>query len=263
MLRDQKADEPVQALVHVVLSRRQPRAAPRPEGVRRQIQGQVRRRLRGVPRVGAAAHDREGRHARGHAADADQSAARGQSRTLATRCGRGTRSTPTRRSCSPAWPRCTPASPNTPTSRSAASSTTWSRPGSSTTRSSSTARTTARRVRERPNGSVNENKFFNGYPDELSENMKYLDKLGEPRHLQPLPDGLGGGVLHAVPDVQALLAVRRRHLRPAGDLTGRKASRRRARCVTSTTTPPTSCRPSSTSRPGDARRSTAASSSIR
>jgi arylsulfatase A-like enzyme len=31
-----------------------------------------------------------------------------------------------------------------------------------------------------PNGSVNENKFFNGYPDELSENMKYLDVLGGP-----------------------------------------------------------------------------------
>jgi arylsulfatase A-like enzyme len=29
-----------------------------------------------------------------------------------------------------------------------------------------------------PNGSVNENKFFNGYPDELSENLKYLDVLG-------------------------------------------------------------------------------------
>jgi arylsulfatase len=29
-----------------------------------------------------------------------------------------------------------------------------------------------------PNGSVNENKFFNGYPDELSENMKLLDVLG-------------------------------------------------------------------------------------
>ena len=29
-----------------------------------------------------------------------------------------------------------------------------------------------------PNGSVNENKFFNGYPDELSENMKYLNTLG-------------------------------------------------------------------------------------
>jgi arylsulfatase len=29
-----------------------------------------------------------------------------------------------------------------------------------------------------PNGSVNENKFFNNYPDELSENLKSLDKLG-------------------------------------------------------------------------------------
>lgn len=31
-----------------------------------------------------------------------------------------------------------------------------------------------------PNGSVNENKFFNGFPDELSENMKYLEVLGGP-----------------------------------------------------------------------------------
>src|SRR6476659_6781974 len=29
-----------------------------------------------------------------------------------------------------------------------------------------------------PDGSVNENKFFNGYPDELSENIKYLNALG-------------------------------------------------------------------------------------
>jgi arylsulfatase len=29
-----------------------------------------------------------------------------------------------------------------------------------------------------PNGTVNENKFFNNYPDELSENMKNLEKLG-------------------------------------------------------------------------------------
>jgi arylsulfatase len=29
-----------------------------------------------------------------------------------------------------------------------------------------------------PNGSVNENKFFNNYPDELSENMKLYDRLG-------------------------------------------------------------------------------------
>ncbi|AMO23693.1 arylsulfatase [Ramlibacter solisilvae] len=29
-----------------------------------------------------------------------------------------------------------------------------------------------------PNGSVNENKFFNNYPDDLAENMKLIDKLG-------------------------------------------------------------------------------------
>ena len=43
-----------QALVHVVLPGREPRPAPRPAGVHRQVQGQVRRRLRGLPRVGAA-----------------------------------------------------------------------------------------------------------------------------------------------------------------------------------------------------------------
>ena len=84
--------ESIEAVVHVVLPRRQPRAAPHPEGVRRQVQGQVRRRLRGVPRVGARADDREGHHAEGHAADADQSAARGRRQTApATRCARGTR----------------------------------------------------------------------------------------------------------------------------------------------------------------------------
>lgn len=31
-----------------------------------------------------------------------------------------------------------------------------------------------------PNGSINENKFFNNYPDDLAENMKLLDKLGSP-----------------------------------------------------------------------------------
>ena len=37
------------------------------------------------------------------------------------------------------------------------------------------------------------------------------------RYLQPLPDRLGGGVLDAVPNVQALRFLRRRHLRPARD----------------------------------------------
>ncbi len=40
-----------------------------------------------------------------------------------------------------------------------------------------------------PNGSVNENKFFNGYPDELSENLKYLETLGGPETYNHFPTG--------------------------------------------------------------------------
>jgi arylsulfatase A-like enzyme len=40
-----------------------------------------------------------------------------------------------------------------------------------------------------PNGSVNENKFFNGYPDELSENMKLIDVLGGPETYEHFPTG--------------------------------------------------------------------------
>jgi arylsulfatase A-like enzyme len=44
-----------------------------------------------------------------------------------------------------------------------------------------------------PNGSVNENKFFNGYPDELSENLKYLDVLGGPDTYNHYPTGWAVG----------------------------------------------------------------------
>jgi arylsulfatase A-like enzyme len=40
-----------------------------------------------------------------------------------------------------------------------------------------------------PNGSVNENKFLNGYPDDLAENMKYLDVLGTPATYNHYPTG--------------------------------------------------------------------------
>ena len=40
-----------------------------------------------------------------------------------------------------------------------------------------------------PNGSVNENKFFNGFPDELSENMKLIDELGGPNTYEHYPTG--------------------------------------------------------------------------
>ena len=40
-----------------------------------------------------------------------------------------------------------------------------------------------------PNGSVNENKFFNGYPDDLAQNMQYLDVLGTPATYNHYPTG--------------------------------------------------------------------------
>ncbi|PCE62486.1 arylsulfatase [Sediminicola luteus] len=40
-----------------------------------------------------------------------------------------------------------------------------------------------------PNGSVNENKFFNGYPDDLAENLKYIDVLGGPDTYNHFPTG--------------------------------------------------------------------------
>jgi arylsulfatase len=40
-----------------------------------------------------------------------------------------------------------------------------------------------------PNGSVNENKFFNGYPDDLSENLRLLDVLGSPDTYNHYPTG--------------------------------------------------------------------------
>jgi arylsulfatase len=40
-----------------------------------------------------------------------------------------------------------------------------------------------------PNGSVNENKFFNNYPDDLAENMRMMDKLGSPDTYNHFPTG--------------------------------------------------------------------------
>ena len=40
-----------------------------------------------------------------------------------------------------------------------------------------------------PNGSVNENKFFNGLPDNIEENLKQLDELGSPRTYNHYPTG--------------------------------------------------------------------------
>ncbi len=40
-----------------------------------------------------------------------------------------------------------------------------------------------------PNGSVNENKFFNGFPDDIADNMKMIDKLGSADTYNHYPTG--------------------------------------------------------------------------
>jgi arylsulfatase len=40
-----------------------------------------------------------------------------------------------------------------------------------------------------PNGSVNENKFFNGIPDSIEENLEYLEELGSPATYNHYPNG--------------------------------------------------------------------------
>jgi arylsulfatase len=40
-----------------------------------------------------------------------------------------------------------------------------------------------------PNGSVNETKFFNGFPDEVAENLAMIDKLGTPETYNHYPTG--------------------------------------------------------------------------
>jgi arylsulfatase len=44
-----------------------------------------------------------------------------------------------------------------------------------------------------PNGTVNENKYFNSFPDDLAENMKLIDKLGSPDTYGHFPTGWAVG----------------------------------------------------------------------
>jgi arylsulfatase len=122
----------------------------------------------------------------------------------------GTRSTPTRRSSSRAWPRST---------RVLRVHRRAGRPDRRLPRAERPARQhvvfycadNGASGEGSPNGSVNENKFFNGYPTSCREHEVHRQSR-ERRHLRTLPDRLGDGHLGAVQDVQALRRVCRRHV---------------------------------------------------
>ena len=149
---------------------------------------------------------------------------------------------PTSGGCSPAWPRSTPGSSPTPTHQ-------IGRLLDHLESIDQLENTLIFVVSDNgasgeggPNGSVNENKFFNGIPDDLAAEPGDARRARRPGDVQPLPDRLGDGVQHPVQDVEALL-VQRRHLRPVHRLLAGRHRRPAARSGTSTTTPSTSCRP--------------------
>jgi arylsulfatase A-like enzyme len=103
-----------------------------------------------------------------------------------------------------------------------------------------------------PNGSVNENKFFNEWPDEISENLALLDQLGSPDTYNHYPTGWAMGSRphfgrSSATATRAASAIRSSFIGPRG-------SGRGARCAASITIAPTSSTPAM--RPPRRRRST-------
>ena len=123
----------------------------------------------------------------------------------------GRRCPRTRRRCSAEWRRCTPRIRSTPTSRSGVLIDYLEDSGQLDNTLIFYCADNGASGEGSPNGSVNENRFFNGYPDDIEVQPGHDRQTRLARDLQPLPDGLGRRVQHAVPHVQALLPVRGRH----------------------------------------------------
>ena len=112
---------------------------------------------------------------------------RGQSR--ATSCARGTRSTPTRRSCSRRLAEVYAGFSEYTDAQVGRIIDYLEQTGQLDNTLVIYAADNGASGEGSPNGSVNENKFFNGYPDELAENLKLIDVLGGPDTYEHYPTG--------------------------------------------------------------------------
>ena len=254
-----RAQDAAEAVVHVLLDRLQPRAAPRRQGVGRQVQGQVRRRLGRVPRADARAPE-----------EARASSRRTPSCPSApTSSPPGTRSATPRRSSTRARWRSSPASPRTPTGTSAACSTPieemgeldntlviyiWGDNGAS--------------MEGTLTGSFNETTFFNGVVLEADEQLEIIEKFGGVEELGGFHTAphFAAAWAHAnntpVPVGQADGEPPGRHARPDGRRVAEPHRSRTRPCAPSSRTASTSSRPSSSwSASPSPRRSTASTRS--
>ncbi len=191
-----EGDRAGQAVLPLLLPRRRARAAPRAEGVGRQVQGQVRHGLRGLPRARVRAPEAAGHH-----------------RPRAPSCRRSTRTRTTTSHDGKPWSRARPRAARgtrSPTTRSGCSARMaevyagflshadheLGRLLDYLEESGQLDNTIIVLVSDNgasgeggPNGSVNENKFFNGIPDTIEENLKHLDELGSPTTYNHYPTG--------------------------------------------------------------------------
>ena len=63
-------------------------------------------------------------------------------------------------------------------------------------------------------GSLNENLFFNGFPEKWEDNLEHIDEIGGPKWFNHFPRRLGARDEHAVPVDQAGRQPLRRHPQP-------------------------------------------------
>ena len=236
-----EGDRAGQAVLPLLLPRRRARAAPR-----RRRSGPTSTRAsstwatRPTASRSSSARSSSGIAARGHRALADQPVRRRRRATTAspgrssTGCARGTRSPTTRSGCSRGWRRCTRASSSHADHEIGRLLDYLEESGQLDNTIIVLVSDNGASGEGGPNGSVNENKFFNGVPDTIEENLKHARRARQPEDVQPLPDRLGVGVQHAVQDVEALRELRGRHRRPADRLLADGDQGRAASCAAST-----------------------------
>ena len=244
-----EGDRAGEAVLPLLRARRLPRAAPRAEGVDRQVQGPVRHGLRGDARAdarppeGARASSRRTPSCRRSTRSGRPRRAPGPTASRSRRWtsrGRGTRSRTTRSSCSAGWPRSTPGSSRTPTTRSAGCSTSSRSPAGARTRSWSLVSDNGASRRGRPERLGQRDEVRERHPRQHRGQPAAARRPRQPEDVQPLPERLGDGVQHAVQDVEAL-RVQRRHERPVHHLVAGRDEGQGRDPRRSTTTRSTSC----------------------
>ena len=106
-----------------------------------------------------------------------------------TPCGRGTRSTTRRSGCSAGWPRCSPGFLSYTDAQIGRVLDYLEESGQLDNTIIVIISDNGASGEGGPNGSVNENKFFNGYIDTVEESMRFYDQLGGPETYNHYPIG--------------------------------------------------------------------------